>query len=106
MSHNNPSTSAMPGMTLNFDAAGMDDKIEEELKKENEEEQKKIRQLLEAELNDDDLLSEEDSDELSQEDNMDDELRNTDDLTQKMQQFQAPNMGHQAIIEQRMAEQA
>ena len=105
----NPSASTMPGLTLNFDAAGMSDKIEEELNKENEEQQKKIRELLEAELNDDDLLSDDDdSEELSQMDpnTEDDELRNTDDLTQRMQQMhEQEHHQHQQIQQNQQHQQ-
>ena len=105
----NPSASTMPGLTLNFDAAGMSDKIEEELNKENEEQQKKIRELLEAELNDDDLLSDDDdSEELSQMDpnTEDDELRNTDDLTQRMQQMhEQEHQQHQQIQQNQQHQQ-
>ena len=75
-----------PGMTINFDGAQLSDKIENEMRQEEEMNQREIRDLLQAALHDSDLLDDDDEEDETNQENSDDEnpeLQTTDDLNAK-----------------------
>lgn len=81
---------AGPGMTINLEAGGKgSDDVEEQLRLEDAAQQAELRALLEAEMNDDDLISDEDEeDEEQDEETSVAELQTTDDF--KGQQLYDP----------------
>lgn len=81
---------AGPGMTINLEAGGKgSDDVEEQLRLEDAAQQAELRALLEAEMNDDDLMSDEDEEDEEQDDETSvAELQTTDDF--KGQQLYDP----------------
>ena len=81
--------STLPGLTINLENSShtIQDQIEDEISRDQQEQGEKIRQLLEAELNDDDLIDDESSNSSSQltdsndddDDHEDEEKRSTSD---------------------------
>ena len=73
---------AGPGMTINLEAGGKgSDDVEEQLRLEDAAQQAELRALLEAEMNDDDLMSDEDEEDEEQDDETSvAELQTTDDF--------------------------